>query len=66
MKKEVELEIDLWDLTLHMIRKYKSILLVALLCAGLALAVSRMLPPQYTASTRIYVLNREQGIHRIH
>ena len=62
MKKEVELEIDLQDLILHMIKKAKKILLTALLCAALALTVSSMLPPQYTASTRIYVLNRERGI----
>ena len=62
MKKEVELEIDLWDLMLHMMKKSKSILLVALLCAVLALMVGCLLPSEYTASTRIYVLNRERGL----
>ena len=62
MKKEVELEIDLWDLMLHMMKKSKSILAVALLCAVLALMVGCLLPSEYTASTRIYVLNRERGL----
>lgn len=62
MKKEVELEIDLWDLMLHMMKKSKSILSVALLCTVLALVVGCLLPPEYTGSTRIYVLNRERGL----
>lgn len=62
MKNEVELEIDLQDMLLYMLKKSRIIISVALIFAILALAVSSILPPVYTASTRIYVLNRGRGI----
>lgn len=62
MKNEFEMEIDVQGLFLHLMKKAKRILVMTLLCTGLALLVSCLLPPKYTASTRIYVLNRERGI----
>ena len=62
MKNELELEIDLRELLSHLMKKSKRILSAALLAAVLAMLVSSLLPPRYTASTRIYVLNRGNGI----
>lgn len=63
MKNELEMEMDLQDLLLYLLKKTKIIVSLVLLCAAIAFLVSsRFLPVEYTASTRIYVLNREEGI----
>lgn len=63
MKNELEMEMDLQDLLLYLLKKMKIIVSLVLLCAAIAFLVSsRFLPVEYTASTRIYVLNREEGI----
>lgn len=60
MENEHEFEVDLLDLFWYLLRRIKIILAVALLCALAAFGISRyVLPLEYTASTRIYILNRD-------
>lgn len=59
MEEHNELEIDVGELLRHLQNKLKSLLAAALVCGILGWAVSSfVLTPQYTASTRVYVLNR--------
>ena len=58
-EEQVEFEIDLWDLMRFLKKKLAVILAVTLCCAAVGWGISAMvLKPQYTASTRVYVLNR--------
>ena len=63
MKNEFEMEIDLQDMLLYLLKKMKIILPLVCFCATVAFLISsQFMPVMYTASTRIYVLNREDGI----
>lgn len=63
MRDEYGMEIDLQELLLHLLKKMKIIVPIVLLCATVGFCVSvTLLPVEYTASTRIYVLNREEGM----
>jgi len=59
MEEQVEFEIDLWELIRFLKKKLAVILAVTLCCAAVGWGISALvLRPQYTASTRVYVLNR--------
>ena len=62
MEKQNEMELDLGVLMLYLLQKSKIIAVVTLLVAAAAFGISSFaLPVQYTASTRVYVLNRNGG-----
>lgn len=62
MGKQNEIEIDLGVLFLYLLKKIKVIAFGTLLFLVTALIVSSIfLPVQYTATTRVYVLNRDTG-----
>ena len=59
MEERNELEIDVGELLRHLQKKLFSLIAAALVCGVLGWAVSSfVLTPQYTASTRVYVLSR--------
>ena len=59
MEKRKEIEIDVIDLLFYLRKKILLILAVTILCGVVGYAVTKVLiEPKYTASTRVYVLNR--------
>ena len=61
MVDEVQFEIDLLGLLRHLFKKVEVILGVTILCAVLSFSFSRfVLPQEYVASSRVYVLNRTE------
>lgn len=60
MENQYEIEVDLRDLLKYILKKAKIVVITVLLFAVVGFIVSGfILSPQYEASTRIYVLNRE-------
>lgn len=59
MEKQTDSEIDILQLLHYFRKKILFILLLCLLCAAVGfLGTKYLIAPQYTASTRVYVLNR--------
>lgn len=59
MEERNELEIDIGELLRHLFRRSFSLIAAAVVCGVIGWAISSLvLTPQYTASTRVYVLSR--------
>ena len=59
IKKQSDAEIDILDLMHYLRKKILFIVLICVLCAVGGFVTTRyLIAPQYTASTRVYVLNR--------
>lgn len=59
MEERAEMEIDVGELFRHLQKRLFSLIAAAVVCGILGWAISSfLLTPQYTASTRVYVLNR--------
>lgn len=63
-KQTIENEIDLLGLLSYLKKKFLFIALAMLFCAGIGFSVSKyFIAPEYTASTRMYVLNRSSEVN---
>lgn len=61
MKEQNTIEIDVFQLFKTLWKRKLMILIVALVTGAGAFAYSAIVKPEYTSTTRIYVVNRDQG-----